>query len=82
MFPLTLLPIYENYIMWTQGNRNSQSATSIFFDCKTNDKNISKPEGKREDPDGQVLVVNTGTLSSLSQKTLQIPAYGFGCKEK
>ena len=35
-----------------------------------------------EDPESQVLVVNTGTSSSLSQETLQIPTSDFRCKEK
>ena len=70
--------------MSTQGNvRNSQSATRIFFERKTNDKNISKPmKSQRKDPESQVLVVNTGTSSSLSQETLQIPTSDFRCTEK
>ena len=35
-----------------------------------------------ENPESQVLVVNTGTSSSLSQETLQIPTSDFRCKEK
>ena len=70
--------------MSTQGNvRNSQSATSSFFERKTNDKNISKPtKRQREDPESQVLVVNTGTSSSLSQEMLQIPTSDLRYKEK
>ena len=82
---MTLLPIYHTYyIISTQGNvKNGQSATLIFFKCKTNDKNASKPtKHQREDPKSQVLVVNTGTLSLLSQETLQIPTSDFRCKEK
>ena len=85
MIYLTLLPIYRTkYIMSTQGKvRNSKSATSIFFERKTNNKNISKPtKRQREDPKSQVLVANTGTSSSLSQETLQIPTSDFRCKEK
>ena len=53
--------------MSTQVNvGNSQSATSIFFKQKTNKKSISKHQ--REDPEGEALVINTGTLSSLSQE--------------
>ena len=61
--------------MSAQGNvRNSQSATSIFFERKANDKNLTKPiKRQREEPENQVLVVNAGTSSSLSQATLQIP---------
>ena len=57
--------------MLTQGNvRNSQSTTSIFFERKTNDKNILKPtKRQREDPESQVLVVTTKTSSSLSEET-------------
>ena len=70
--------------MSTKGNaRNSQPATIIFFECKTNDKNISKPtKRQRKDPESQVLVVNTETLSSLSQETLQTPTIDFRCNEK
>ena len=59
------------------------SVTSIFFEHKTNDKNISKPtKFPREDPEGQVLAVSSGTSSSLSQEMLQIPSNNFRCKEK
>ena len=70
--------------MSTQWNvRNSQSATSVFLERITNDKNISKPtKRQRENPESHVLVANTGTSSSLSQETLQIPTSGFRCKEK
>ena len=39
-------------------------------------------KSQREDPESQVLVVNTGTSASLSQETLQIPTSDFKCKEK
>ena len=70
--------------MSTKGNaRKSLPATSIFFECKTNDKNISKPtKRQRKDPESQVLVVNTETLSWLSQETLQIPTIDFRCSKK
>ena len=70
--------------MSTQGNvGNSQSATSIFFEHKTNDKSISKPtKRQKEDPKSQVLVVNTETLSLSSQETLQMPTNDFRCKAK
>ena len=70
--------------MSTQENvRNSQSATSVFFERKKNDKNIAKPtKRQREDPESQVLVVNTRTSLSLSQEALQIPTSDFRCKEK
>ena len=68
--------------MSTQGGvRNSHSAPSIFFKHKTTDKNTSKPT-KREDSESQVLIVNTGTSSLLSQEMLQIPTSDFRCKEK
>ena len=54
--------------MSTQGNvGNGESATSIFFERKTNDKSILKPaKSQREDLKNQFLVVNTRTSSSLS----------------
>ena len=59
------------------------SVTSIFFEHKTNDKNISKPtKFPREDPEGQVIAVSSGTSSSLSQEMLQTPSNNFRCKEK
>ena len=73
-----------NYKMSTQGNaRNSQSATSIFFEGKANSKIISKPTTRqREDPNSQFLAENTKTSSSLSQVMLQIPTDDFKCKAK
>ena len=37
---------------------------------------------QREESENQLLVINTGTLSSLSKNTLQIPINKFTCNEK
>ena len=70
--------------MSTQWNvRNSQSATSVFLERITNDKNISKPtKRQRENPESHVLVANTGTSSSLSQETLRFQPAASDVKKK
>ena len=68
--------------MSKQGNvRNSQSATSLFFERKGSDKTITQPSKRpREDSnnaDNFLYVVNTPepnpSLSTTRQDTLQIP---------
>ena len=70
--------------MSTQWNvRNSQSATSVFLERITIDKNISKPtKRQRENPESHVLVANTGTSSSLSQETLRFQPAASDVKKK
>ena len=45
-------------------------------------KHLETNETSGEDLESQVLVVNTGTSSSFSQETLQIPTSDCRCKEK
>ena len=69
--------------MTLHGNvKNSQSVTSIFFECKRNDKSILKPtKWEREELSNQDLGVSSRTLPSLSQETSQ-PTNNFRFKEK
>ena len=72
------------YIMNKQGNvRNSQLATSLFFESREKEKTVSQPSKRqREKPEHQAIVINTansnGNSSALAQETFEVPP----CKNK
>ena len=67
--------------------RNSQSATSLFFEGREKEKYVSQPSKRQiEKPEHQAIVINTPNLNShssaLAQETFEVPPFKNKSKEK